>query len=342
MKGIHTIGVSGTARTPFEKFSSNVSRFVSEYGFQSYPELSTVLKYTHPEDRQLHSDVMLSHQRCMADERRDKEYGNRLIQTYMDQWYRAPKDFESYLYVSQVLQAEGVKMGMEVHRRSMPYCMGSLYWQIDDCWPVASWSSIDYFGRWKALHYAAKNSYAPILVSPVVTADTVSIIVVSDKLQSVAAVLDLKVLDFDGAVVSQRSIPLNIEPNCSKPYVELSKHQLIEVSNESRLVLCSRLIKGEEVLAENMTYFKLPKDLQLKKPTFTTRVSAIGKELSIIIEANTLARNVFLTCGDEEALFSENYFDLLPGTKKSIAVKTTMSQKELRQSMKIVSLVDSY
>jgi len=329
-------------KDPFEKFTSNVSRFVSEYGFQSYPELSTVLTYTRPEDRQLHSDVMLSHQRCMADERRDKEYGNRLIQTYMDQWYRTPKDFESYLYVSQVLQAEGVKMGMEVHRRAMPYCMGSLYWQIDDCWPVASWSSIDYYGRWKALHYAARNSYAPFLISPVVAVDKVSIVVVSDKIQNVEAVLDLKVLDIDGMVVSQRSVPVSIKPNCSEPYLELEKHQLLGTSDESRLVLRSRLVKGEEVLAENLTFFKPPKDLQLKKPTFTTGVSATGNVLTLIIEANTLAKNVLLTCGDEDAFFSDNYFDLLPGAKKAIIVKTKLSGKELEQSMKIVSLVDSY
>jgi beta-mannosidase len=327
---------------PFEKFSSNVSRFVSEYGFQSYPELSTVLKYTRPEDRQLHSDVILSHQRCMADERRDKEYGNRLIQTYMDQWFRTPKDFESYLYVSQVLQAAGVKMGMEAHRRSMPYCMGSLYWQIDDCWPVASWSSIDYYGRWKALHYAAKNSYAPILISPVVTIDKVSIVVVSDKLQGVDAVLDLKILDFDGVVVSQRSIPLSVKPNCSKPYVEMEKHQLIGTSDESRLVLYSRLVNGEEILAENLAYFKPAKELKLVKPMLTAGVTRNRDGVTVTIEANTFAKNVLLTCGDEDAFFSDNYFDMLPGTKKSITVTTKLSQGEFERTLKIISLVDSY
>jgi len=231
---------------------------------------------------------------------------------------------------------------MEVHRRAMPYCMGSLYWQIDDCWPVASWSSIDYYGRWKALHYAARNSYAPFLISPVVAVDKVSIVVVSDKIQNVEAVLDLKVLDIDGMVVSQRSVPVSIKPNCSEPYLELEKHQLLGTSDESRLVLRSRLVKGEEVLAENLTFFKPPKDLQLKKPTFTTGVSATGNVLTLIIEANTLAKNVLLTCGDEDAFFSDNYFDLLPGAKKAIIVKTKLSGKELEQSMKIVSLVDSY
>jgi beta-mannosidase len=101
-------------------------------------------------------------------------------------------------------------------------------------------------------------------------------------------------------------------------------------------------VKAEEVLAENLTYFKPPKDLQLKKPTLTMSASGTAKGMTLIIEANTLAKNVLLTCGDGDALFSENYFDLLPGTKKSITVKTKLSEKELEQSTMIVTLVDSY
>ena len=119
---IHYWGV-WHGKEPFETFTTNIARFVSEYGFQSYPELSTISEYANPEERELHSEVMLSHQRCMADARHDKEYGNRLIQTYMERWYHAPKDFDSYVYVSQVLQAEGVKVAMEAHRRAMPYCV---------------------------------------------------------------------------------------------------------------------------------------------------------------------------------------------------------------------------
>ena len=136
---IHYWGV-WHGKEPFESFNTNISRFVSEYGFQSYPEISTIKKFSSPEDRQLHSKVMLSHQRCMADDRKDKEYGNRLIQLYMQRQFNEPKDFASYVYVSQVLQAEGDKIAIEAHRRNMPFCMGSAYWQIDDCWPAASWS----------------------------------------------------------------------------------------------------------------------------------------------------------------------------------------------------------
>ena len=127
---IHYWGV-WHGQDPFENYNKNIARFISEYGFQSYPELNTIKKYTRPEDRELHSEVMLSHQRCMADDRRDREYGNRLIKKYMDMNYNTPKDFENYLYVSQVLHAEGGRIAIEAHRKNMPYCMGSLFWQID-------------------------------------------------------------------------------------------------------------------------------------------------------------------------------------------------------------------
>ncbi len=136
-------------KEPFENFQHNVGRFISEYGFQSFPEFKTVKAFTIIKDWTINSEVMKAHQRSGT--------GNELIKNYMDMYYREPKDFESLLYVGQVLQAEGVKMAVEAHRRKMPCCMGSLYWQLNDCWPVSSWSSIDYFGRWKAVHYFAKK-----------------------------------------------------------------------------------------------------------------------------------------------------------------------------------------
>ena len=124
---------------------------MSEYGFQSFPELNTIKKYALPEDFDIESEVMASHQRSGI--------GNLRIKEYMGWYYKMPKDFDKFLYVGQVLQAEGIKMAIEAHRRDMPYNMGTLYWQLNDCWPVASWSSMDYYGKWKALQYFAKKAF---------------------------------------------------------------------------------------------------------------------------------------------------------------------------------------
>ncbi|MCX6121142.1 MAG: hypothetical protein NTX44_05945 [Ignavibacteriales bacterium] len=338
---IHYWGV-WHGKEPFEMYASTLARFVSEYGFQSYPELSTIAHYAKPGERKLHSRVILSHQRCMADERRDKEYGNRLIQVYMDRWYHTPKDFKSFVYVSQVLQAEGVKVAMEAHRRAMPYCMGSLYWQLDDCWPVASWSSIDYYGRWKALHYTAKNSYAPILLSLVLSEKDVQVHIVSDKIDTVDAVLDMTVMNFDGNVVSQQSIPLLVKPNQAVRAAVLSRSQLVSNLDTSRLIFVCRLKKGDSLLAENTSYFTSPKNLALKHPKFVKNIRKINSGFLIELTTKTLAKNVYLSCSDSNGFFSDNYFDLIPAVPRTITVKTKLQYDEFARSLKVMSLIDSY
>ena len=135
-----------------------------------------------------------------------------MIATYMDRMLHPPKDFASYLYASQVVQAEGVKMAIEAHRRNMPTCMGSLYWQIDDCWPVASWSSIDYYGEWKALHYYAKRLYAPLAIMPHVVGDRIDLAVVSDRLEAIVGKLTVRLLDLGGKEVNASTVPATSTP----------------------------------------------------------------------------------------------------------------------------------
>ena len=338
---IHYWGV-WHGKEPFETYPEHIARFVSEYGFQSYPELSTVRKFTDAPDRHLHSEAMLAHQRCMADERRDREYGNRLIQTYLDRWYRTPKDFESYLYVSQVMQAEGVKVGMDAHRRAMPYCMGSLYWQIDDCWPVASWSSIDYFGRWKALHYTARRIFAPVIVSPVVGDNETQFYIVSDRREPLTASLEIAVLDFSGEEISRKVLPVTVEANTSGVYVTLTRQELTGGKDDAQLLVVARLTSGGGMVAENLSYFRLPRDLKLSPPNIATRVTKSTGGCSLQLVSQSLARSVMLACGDDAGFFSDNYFDLLPGQTKTVEYRTALDEKSVQQQLKVISLIDSW
>ncbi len=327
---------------PFSSFNTNIARFVSEYGFQSYPEMSTIRKFAAPQDMQLHSAVMLSHQRCMADNRKDKEYGNRLIQTYMEKHYRQPKDFPSYVYVSQVLQAEGDKAAMEAHRRNMPYCMGSMYWQIDDCWPVASWSSIDYYGNWKALQYYAEREYRTFLISQVETDDSLEFYVASDSLAPVDGKLRISVIDFNGRVVFSRDFPVTVEPDSSAMYVKVAEDDLVGDADKSNIVLISRLVSGDRVLADNTFLFKEPKDLSLKKPQLKITAVKDGEGYSLSLESNTFAMDVRLSLDDHNGFFSDNYFDLCPGETKMLEFKTKENIDDIAKELKIMSLVDSY
>lgn len=175
---------------PFDNYNVYVGRFMSEYGFQSFPEPKTVRTYAEDRDMELESKVMLAHQKNGA--------GNRLIKSYMDQYYNEPKDFEAFLYMSQIQQAEAMKTAIEAHRRNKPYCMGTLYWQMNDCWPVASWAGMDYLGRWKALQYVAKRCFRDVSLSIESKEQEIRVHLVSDISEAVQGTLKVQLFDFNG------------------------------------------------------------------------------------------------------------------------------------------------
>ncbi len=327
---------------PFSAYRDNIGRFMSEYGFQSYPERTTVEGFTLPEDRELHSPVMLAHQRCMSDERRDKEYGNRLIQHYMEADYRLPRDFDSYLYLSQVLQAEGVKQAIQAHRSAMPRCMGSLYWQIGDCWPVASWSSIDYHGRWKALHYFARQAFATFLLTATEEKGEVAIRVVSDSLKPADAVLELQVMDFNGRPGYRRTEPLHIGANSSQVYLAVPAADLLAGQERSSSLLRLILRQGSSVLAREILYFAPVKSLQLPVATVHTAVTPAAGGCRITLTSPVLAKNLCLQGGDPDGLFSDNYFDLLPGEPREVFYATTLTPERVQAALRLQSVRDTW
>ena len=204
-----TSGMCGTAAFRSQPTKRITPRFVTEYGFQSFPEMNTIEAFTEPADRtSIFTPVMLAHQK--------NNEGNSIIHDYLLKDYPEPKDFASFLYVSQVLQAEGIKIGAEHFRRSRPETMGSIFWQLNDCWPVASWSSIDYYGRWKALQYYARRFYAPILVSPHVEDGSVKVYIVSDKTDSTPASLRVRLMDFDGKVLLEEKHDVELSSPCQQ------------------------------------------------------------------------------------------------------------------------------
>ncbi|HNW60117.1 MAG TPA: glycoside hydrolase family 2 protein [bacterium] len=327
---------------PFSAYKENLGRFVSEYGFQSYPEAATVEGFTLPEDRELHSPVMLAHQRCMSDERRDKEYGNRLIQHYLEQDYRLPKDFYSYLYLSQVLQAEGVKQAIQAHRAAMPFCMGSLYWQIDDCWPVASWSSIDYHGRWKALHYFARAAYGTFLLAAEEKEGALAIRVISDSLQAADAVLELQVMDFAGHTGFSRTLPLQIAANSSRIYYSLAVAELLGGFDRANALLRIVLRQGGRELAHEIRYFAPIKSLELPVAGVRSEVTAAPGGCRITLTSPVLAKNLLLQCADADGFFSDNYFDLLPGETRVVYFATALTPEHVQASLRLQSVRDTY
>src|SRR5690606_4225378 len=198
---------------PFEDLEKKVPRFMSEFGFQSFPGYETIRYINGNDSISITSEAFKTHQKHSR--------GFDIIAEYMQRDFPIPDNDEDYIYISQLLQAYGINKGIEAQRRAKPYTMGSLYWQLNDCWPVVSWSGIDFFGNWKALHYQAKHSFENLLVSFEKNEKTFKIHVINDHLESKTGILELKAIDFDGNLVRQSQKEITIEKNSSGIYMEL-------------------------------------------------------------------------------------------------------------------------
>lgn len=294
---------------PFENYQIKLGRFMSEYGFQSFPEYRTVRSFAEEHELAIDSTVMKAHQK--------NGDGNRLIKQYMDIYMKQPVDFKSFLYLSQVLQADAMKMAIEAHRRKMPYCMGSLYWQMNDCWPVASWSGIDYYGRWKALHYYAKRSFAPLLISGQEEQEQLQIYVVSDKLTSSKGVLTLELYNTSGSLLKSTSKEASVPSNTSYMIESLAIAALLaNYRKEETLLVVSWLGEdGEQARYEH--YFVKHQQLELMKPTIVIKEEHSAEGTTVTLTSDVVAKQVVLIA-EREGIWSDNYFDLIPGKPHTV------------------------
>ena len=329
-------------RLSFRDYEKSTPRFMTEYGFQSFPEMRTVEAFTQPEDRTgILSPVMLAHQKNTA--------GNAIIHDYMLRDYPEPKDFASFLYASQVLQAEGIKIGTEHLRRNRPRTMGAIYWQLNDCWPVASWSSMDYYGRWKALQYYARRFYNDLLVSPHQENGGLAVYVVSDKTTPVAGELRLRLMTFDGHVLIEKKANVDVAPLASKIYLQLPIEESLIAKgiDPTKVAVVTELTVAGSVVSSNVIYMAPTFEIHLPPATLKTELTKnelmkSGDSYRLRVSSPVLARSVYISFGEVDAEVSDNYFDLLPGQTVEIAIKTAASEDSLRSGLKVISLVDAF
>lgn len=320
----------------FEALNTHIPRFMSEYGFQSFPELNTVRTYADSSQWDIHSFVMQAHQKSFT-------RGNAAIKTYMDHYYKTPRNFPSFLYLSQVLQAEGMKVGMEAHRRAMPYCMGTLYWQFNDCWPGASWSGIDYFGRWKALQYFVKEAYRPLLVSNVVEDGQLRTYVVNDLPNDEKLELVMQLMDMEGKVLHEQTIPFTAKANTNKAVHSIQKETLLNGAAPEKVILYTKLVKNSQPVSENVFYFVAPRYLQLPEPVVAAHVSETEGKISVRVSTDKLAKNICLMLENDKGVstFSDNYFDLLPGRARTLQLDTRLSAAEVNRQLRILHIANA-
>ncbi len=311
---------------PFSDFRTYRARFMSEYGFQSFPEFSSVKRYTLPEDYDIESEVMMSHQRSGI--------GNLRIRQYMEPDYKVPKDFEQFLYVGQLLQAEAIKMAIECHRSDMPYCMGTLYWQINDCWPVASWSGIDYYGRWKALHYFAKEAFKPVTLVMDEKEGKVRVHIISDLPETRTPELVIRLMSFDGHELWKQSLTVDVPGRSSAIYFEKD----ISGFDTTRTVLAASLAAEGAHLDAGFHYFARPKYLRLTPPDISLDVAETESAFEVTLTSKALARNVFLAAEGYGGQFSDNFFDILPGDHVKVTFPRSGNREQFKDHIKIMHL----
>ena len=301
-------------RKPFTAYRTQYPRFMSEFGFQALPPLKTIATYAQPADWNMTSHIMEHHQRSGS--------GNGLMIAQMTDTFRMPKDFASLVYLSLILQAEGIRYGVEHWRRNRNRVSGTLIWQLNDCWPVASWSSIDYFGRWKALHYAARRFYAPLLLSVADHGKTMKLHVTSDLTEPVDVLIRWRLETLDGKCINSSEQPLRARALADTMAGAYDLSPFISTENQRRVIFVAEMWQDGRLIAQSVTPFVANKHLELSRPDLNVRTHVEGDSLCVDVSARSLARFVELSIEGGDAVFSDNYFDIPAG--KTVTVSTPL------------------
>lgn len=318
---------------PFTEYRKFFFRYASEFGFQSFPCLKSVEQFTLPDDRNIFSRVMERHQRNQA--------ANGKILSYLSQTFRYPNSFDDLLYASQLMQAEAIRYGVEHWRRNRGRCMGAIIWQLNDIWPVASWASIDYYGRWKALHYAAKRFFAPVMISaeeegelsqnpkineyhPAPLEKSFRLNVCNETLRDVTGEVVWALRTPDGAIVRQNQQTLTIPAMSAK---WLDKVDCADASLTGHYVSFAFVV-DDVALSEGTCIFCAPKHFEFVDPRLT--VETCGDTHTLVVTSHAYAKQVWLESEDADLLLDDNAFDMNPGTKVVRVVKGTAEKVRVR------------
>ncbi len=320
-------------RKPFTAYRTQYPRFMSEFGFQALPPLNTIATYADPADWNMTSYIMEHHQRSGS--------GNGLMIAQLTDTFRMPKDFPSLVYLSLILQAEGIRYGVEHWRRNRDRVSGTLIWQLNDCWPVASWASLDYFGRWKALHYAAKRFYTPLLLSVADEGRIMKVHVTSDLVKPVDVIVRWRLEMLDGKCLSSGEQNLRAMALADTLVGSYDFSTLVSAENQRNVVFVAEMWQDGELVSRNVTPFAANKHLELGSPALHVQCHVEGPALRVDVSAHTLGRFVELSIDGMDVVFSDNYFDVPAGT--TVTVSTPLPETWTTESaVRARSLYDSF
>ena len=318
----------------YKEYLNDTGRFISEFGFQGPPDMRTIEAFTAPEDRWPQSKVMEHHNKMVE--------GTERLFRFLAAHYRVTCEFGEFVHLAQVNQGEALKAGIEHWRRRKFRTSGCLIWQINDCWPVISWSLIDYYLRPKAAYYFVKRAFSPLLVSLAREGDGIAVYVVNDELEEKKGKLEFLVQSVDGEILHKEEMSIDIPANSSLRVIDRSLSNL-PISDTSTQYVLARLIVNDRVASENILFLEEPKHLKLPRPNIRIEVEQVdseGRKFLVRVRTDKYAKAVKLGLKEGEAKYSDNYFDLTPNVVKEIIVETKepTTARRLRRNLTVTSI----
>jgi beta-mannosidase len=315
---------------PAETYIEKVPRFASEFGLQAMPTLSTIRTFQTEDEDYLFSPTLQCHQKHPT--------GYQTIDSYLKMEGLYAETLDEFIYLSQLVQAKGIGLAIEAQRSAMPYCMGTLYWQLNDCWPVTSWSATDVFGSWKALQYRVRELYSDILVSAIDYNNQFEIHLVSDKLEDTEGVLEIFVIDFDGNIKTLFSKEISAKANTSTSVVSEKTDLFFADIDKERVMLEAKFTDSNGKQYVNRKFLVPLGMFELPTAAIETRFEEVKGGFNIRLTSNTFAAHVQLYLTESHAKFSDNFIHILPNENVTVFCKTDLSIERFKEQLRIMHL----
>ncbi len=313
------------------EYTRNIGRFMSEYGFKCYPEMRTLKTYTTEEDRlNIRSETMEEHQGWPN--------GADLIENNLKRELPQHKNYDAFLFYSQILQAKAISTAITAHRLAKPYCMGTLYWQLNDVWPCASWSSVDYFGRWKALHYELKRLFSPIFIAAKIDKKQIEFRVINDLYRSFKAQIVIRLRNFSGLSLLNHEFLTTVYENSNQQVFSDSIKNLVDNIVKDEVFVQAEIWENGKLLSQEIAFLVKEKHLKLPDSKIQQHINIKKNKIEIELQARAFTPWVYLDFSECEGFFSDNYFHLLPGKTKIVDFTPKEEFIEVKNQLQVMSL----
>ncbi|MBS4013443.1 MAG: glycoside hydrolase family 2 protein [Bacteroidetes bacterium] len=315
---------------PAEMYLEKVPRFMSEFGLQALPTLSTIRSFQNAEDDYLFSPSLNCHQKHPT--------GFENIAKYLNMESLKANNLEELIYYSQIVQAKGIGLAIEAQRRAKPYCMGTLYWQLNDCWPVVSWSGTDFFGNWKALQYRIRDLFDDVMVSIVDNKEILEAYVVSDRLEDSNGKFIISIVDFFGNRKDVFSEDLVLKANSSKSILSEKLDKIFSGVNMNEVMVEAVFIDESGKRYINQKFFAKLGNVKLYKPNIKHKVAPTEGGFIVTLNSDIFAAYVQLYLSEDNAHFDKNFFHLFPNEEIVVFCKSDLSLRDFLKQLKIFCL----